>query len=64
MKVQDLNGTLPEFWDRRTVFVAHLLSLFFGNQEETDALSREAGTLETYGNRQPRLSRCQTERGA
>ena len=42
MKVQDLNGTLPEFWDRRTVFVAHLLSLFFGNEEETDALSREA----------------------
>ncbi len=64
MKVQDLNGILPEFWDRRTVFGANLLSLFLGNREETDALSREVETLETYGNRQPRLSRCQTERGA
>jgi hypothetical protein len=51
MKIQFLNGSLPEFWDRRAVFLANLLSLFFGNQEETDALRREIGTLETYGNR-------------
>jgi len=51
MKIQILNGSLPEFWDRRAVFLANLLSLFFGNQEETEVLRREIGTLETYGNR-------------
>lgn len=44
-------GELPSFWDRRVVFVANLLSLFFGNEDETDELRRKVGTLETYGGR-------------
>lgn len=44
-------GELPSFWERRVVFVANLLSLFFGNEDETEELRRKVGTLETYGGR-------------
>jgi hypothetical protein len=38
-------------WDRRVIFVANLLSLFFGNEEETGELMGQVGPLETYGGR-------------
>jgi len=42
---------LPLFWDRRAVFVANLLGLFFGNDAETRALSDEVGEVDSYGGR-------------
>jgi len=42
---------LPPFWDRRAVFIANILSIFFGNREEVSELRREVGTLESYGGR-------------
>ncbi len=44
-------GTLPRFWGRNAVFIANLLSLFFGNKQETEKLRDEVGALETYGGR-------------
>jgi len=42
---------LPPFWDRSAVFVANIQSLFFGNQDETERLRSEVGSLESYGGR-------------
>lgn len=42
---------LPAFWDQSVVFFANLLALFYGNEEETAALSREIGSVESYGGR-------------
>lgn len=44
-------GRLPAFWDRRAVFVANLLGLFFGNEVETRALAEEVGEVDSYGGR-------------
>ncbi len=44
-------GTLPPTWDRPGIFVANLLSLFFGNEAQTAALRETVGRLETYGGR-------------
>ncbi len=44
-------GVLPETWDRTAVFFANLLSLFFGNEEETRLLRENVGRIETYGGR-------------
>ncbi|MCB1089114.1 MAG: hypothetical protein KDM63_18910, partial [Verrucomicrobiae bacterium] len=44
-------GTLPPFWDRNAVFIANLLGLFFGNEEETRLLSEEVGEVDSYGGR-------------
>ena len=50
--VHRIPGQLPPFWeDRRAVFFANLLSLFFGNEEEANALKREVGRLSSYGGR-------------
>lgn len=49
--VEQTIGSLPQLWERRTVFFANLLSLFFGNVRGTDVLRREVGTLESYGGR-------------
>ena len=38
-------------WDRRVIFVANLLGLFFGNEKETGELMDQVGPLETYGGR-------------
>ncbi len=51
MEVREAPGELPELWDREAVFVANLLSLFFGNELETETLREEVGALETYGGR-------------
>ncbi|RKX34826.1 MAG: hypothetical protein DRP71_05820 [Verrucomicrobia bacterium] len=45
------DGGLPVLWDRRVIFVANLLSLFFGNEKETGELMDQVGPLETYGGR-------------
>lgn len=42
---------MPILWDRRVIFVANLLGLFFGNEKETDELMDKVGPLETYGGR-------------
>ncbi len=51
LKIRQHPGILPEFWDREVVFVANLLSLFFGNEQETERLREEVGALESYGGR-------------
>jgi len=45
------DGGLPVLWDRRVIFVANLLGLFFGNEKETGELMDQVGPLETYGGR-------------
>lgn len=50
-KVVDTEGNLPPFWDRSAVFVANLLGLFFGNEEETEMLANEVGEIDSYGGR-------------
>lgn len=50
-KVIDTEGNLPPFWNRSVVFVANLLGLFFGNEEETQVLANEVGAIDSYGGR-------------
>lgn len=47
----DTRGQLPPLWPRRTIFFANLLSLFFGNAEQTRVLGDEVGELDSYSNR-------------
>ena len=49
--VQTQPGHVPPFWNRNAVFVANLLSLFYGNDGETNELCQEVGHIETYGGR-------------
>ena len=49
--VIDSPGRLPKFFNRDTVFVANLLGLFFGNEEETKMLADEVGEVDSYGGR-------------
>ncbi len=51
VEVVSAPGRLPKFWDRRAVFVANLLGLFFGNEEETRMLAEEVGEVDSYGGR-------------
>lgn len=51
LTIRHLSGELPPLWDRRVVFVANLLGLFFGNANETGELQRQVGTIESYGGR-------------
>lgn len=51
IQVERAIGKFPPVWERNVVFVANLLSLFFGNQRETEVLRRQVGALETYGGR-------------
>jgi hypothetical protein len=44
-------GAKTRLWDRNAVFVANLLSLFFGNTRGAEVLRHEVGSLETYGGR-------------
>lgn len=47
----DTQGRLPPLWPRPTIFFANLLSLFFGNTDQTRVLSDEVGELDSYSNR-------------
>lgn len=51
VKIHTIIGQRPPGWDRQVIFFANLLSLFYGNQSETEILRREVGSLETYGSR-------------
>ena len=42
---------LPRFWDRNAVFVANVLSLFFGNQRQTEILAEQIRGIDSYGGR-------------
>jgi len=50
-QVHIMPGQLPPPWERGVVFIANILSLFFGNDAETEVLRQEIGALETYGSR-------------
>lgn len=50
-KVVNTIGRSPEFWDRNVVFVANLMGLFFGNEEETQMLADAVGEVDSYGGR-------------
>ncbi len=49
--VHSAAGTLPAFWNRRAVFIANLLGMFFGNEAATRALAGEIGEADSYGGR-------------
>lgn len=51
VKINKVPGRLPDLWDRQAIFFANLLSLFYGNESETEVLRRQVGSLETYGGR-------------
>lgn len=51
VKVEDLRDRLPVFWNENAVFVANLLGLFFGNEQETRMLAEEVGEVDSYGGR-------------
>jgi hypothetical protein len=51
LEIRSIPGMLPRLWERRIIFVANLLSLFFGNEEEAGVLREQVGPLETYGGR-------------
>ena len=51
VRVVEAPGRLPNFWDRNTIFMANLLALFFGNEEETRMLADQIGELDSYGGR-------------
>ena len=42
---------LPASWDRSVVFVANLLSLFFGNAQQRQVLEGEIDWLDSYDGR-------------
>ena len=44
-EVIDTGGQLHAFWDHSVLFVANLLALFFGNEEETRRFWEEYGKL-------------------
>ncbi|MGH8021578.1 MAG: ATP-grasp domain-containing protein [Opitutaceae bacterium] len=51
LTIRNMPGELPPMWERRVVFVANLLGLFFGNANETRELRRQVGPIESYGGR-------------
>lgn len=45
-------GYTPRLWqDRQAIFFANLLGMFFGNEQQTEALAREVMRPESYGAR-------------
>lgn len=51
VRVINAPGRLPKFPNRNTIFIANLLALFFGNEEETRLLANEVGEVDSYGGR-------------
>jgi hypothetical protein len=50
--VVQTHGHTPPFWkDRSVMFIANLMAMFFGNQEQTDLLVKEISCPESYGGR-------------
>ncbi|MDF1861321.1 MAG: ATP-grasp domain-containing protein [Verrucomicrobiales bacterium] len=50
-RVVEAIGKTPGYWDRNVIFVANLMGLFFGNEEETQMLAAEVGEIDSYGGR-------------
>ncbi len=48
---RSFEGSLPTICDQDIIFFANILSIFYGNKQETDILRKEVGALETYGGR-------------
>ena len=44
-------ANLPRFWERSAVFVANVLSLFYGNQRQTEILTEQIRGIDSYGGR-------------
>ncbi|MEM9016574.1 MAG: hypothetical protein AAGC68_06140, partial [Verrucomicrobiota bacterium] len=51
MRTVESIGQTPTFWNRDVIFVANLMGLFFGNEEETRMLAETVGELDSYGGR-------------
>lgn len=51
IEVRTHPGQLPEFWDRSVIFFANLLSLFYGNEGQTQELAEHVGGINSYGGR-------------
>lgn len=51
VRVERMVGSLPRLWDRRAIFVANLLALFFGNRRAAEILRQEVGSIRSYGGR-------------
>lgn len=51
LKVVQSTNELPSFWKENVAFVANLLALFFGNEEQTKLLAEEVGEVDSYGGR-------------
>ncbi|GEM_PF-330438 len=50
-EVIDAGGRLLHFWDDSVLFVANLLALFFGNEDQTRLLQNEIRGADSYGGR-------------
>ncbi len=51
VRVWEVIGRKPDYWDRNVAFVANLLGMFFGNEEETRMLADRVGEMDSYGGR-------------
>jgi len=51
VEVLKIPGEMPQVWDRNVIFFANILSLFFGNEKQTNLLIKEVGALGSYGGR-------------
>jgi hypothetical protein len=50
--VVQTQGYTPRLWrDQSVIFIANLLALFFGNEDQTSLLEREVSGVESYGAR-------------
>lgn len=50
-EVIDTGGRVHPFWDQSVLFVANLLALFFGNEDQTRLLQSEIQGADSYGGR-------------
>ncbi len=51
VKIKNIPGQLPEFWNRDVTFFANMLSIFYDNHGELERLKQQVTGVETYGGR-------------
>ncbi|MHC4308046.1 MAG: hypothetical protein ACYSR7_05430, partial [Planctomycetota bacterium] len=51
VKIKNIPGQLPEFWDRNVTFFANMQSIFYDNHSELERLKQQVTGVETYGGR-------------
>jgi hypothetical protein len=51
VKIKNIPGQLPEFWDRNVTFFANMQSIFYDNHGELEMLKQQVTGVETYGGR-------------